>query len=490
MPALIRHTLLSFGYASLGIVLTLIGVYVTYLERRPDLEPWHKATLDADFSAARRTDVDSFDAYLQLEEALFKQLDVEVYARTPEQQQRRFLRFAGGSLADPRGRAPDWNRTLWRRHPDARGSVLLLHGLSDSPYSMRSLARLCYEQGFSVLAMRMPGHGTAPSGLLKVTHQDWMAAVRLGMRHLRAQTESDQPLYIAGYSTGAALAVEYAAARLLGEDVPEANGLILLSPAIGVSGLAALAIWQERLSALPGLGKVAWTDILPEYDPYKYNSFTVNAGDQVYRLTLRIASQLDALAAPTGISGMPPIIAFESVADATVSAPAVLRALFMRLAPEGHELVGFDINRHADVTALLAKPVTDVRATLLEGPALPVNLTLVTNANDETDDVVTVWRAANATETRTEDLAMSWPAGVYSLSHVALPFPPDDPIYGAVAPTSRDAIFLGNVELRGERGFLAISGDSLMRLRHNPFWPYLAQRITAFLNRNRHAESR
>jgi len=482
--------LLFFGYASLGIVLTLIGVYVTYLERRPDLEPWHKATLEAEFSLVRQTDVNSFDAYLKLEETLFRELDAEVYARTPEQQQRRFLRFASGSLADPRGREPDWNRTLWRRHPDARGSVLLLHGLSDSPYSVRSLARLCYDQGFSVLAMRMPGHGTAPSGLLKVTHQDWMAAVRLGMRHLRAETESVQPLYIAGYSTGAALAVEYAAARLLGEDVPEADGLILLSPAIGVSGVAALAIWQGRLSSLPGLSKVAWTDILPEYDPYKYNSFTVNAGDQVYRLTLRIASQLDQLAAPTGVTGMPPIIAFESVADATVSASAVLRALFMRLAPEGHELVGFDINRHADITALLAKPVTDVRETLLEGPALPVNLTVVTNANDETDDVVAVWRTANSTVTRTEDLAMSWPAGVYSLSHVALPFPPDDPIYGASAPATRDGIFLGNVELHGERGFLAISGDSLMRLRHNPFWPYLDQRVAAFLNRDRQAESR
>jgi hypothetical protein len=187
---------------------------------------------------------------------------------------------------------------------------------------------------------------------------------------------------------------------------------------------------------------------------------------------------------------MPPILAFESVADATVSASAVLRALFMRLAPEGHELVGFDINRHADVTALLAKPVTDVRETLLEGPALPVNLTVVTNANDETDDVVAVWRTANSTETRMEDLALSWPAGVYSLSHVALPFPPDDPIYGASAPATRDGIFLGNVDLHGERGFLAISGDSLMRLRHNPFFPYLEQRVAAFLNRDRHAVSR
>ena len=147
---------------------------------------------------------------------------------------------------------------------------MLLHGLSDSPYSLRSMAGLLYEQGLSVLTMRLPGHGTAPSGLLRSDHLDWMAAVRLGMRHLAGERDEGQPLFIIGYSTGAALALEYATARLLGEDLPPAHGLILLSPAIGVSPLVAFAVWQSRLAALPGLHTLAWTEILPEYDPYKY----------------------------------------------------------------------------------------------------------------------------------------------------------------------------------------------------------------------------
>jgi len=471
-----------FSYATLGIVLTLLGAYITYLERRPDLEAWHLAALDAEYSLARGSLPENLDDYLQLETALFEQLDAEVYAGISNQEQRRYLRYSDHSLADPRGREPDWNRTLWRPHPDARGAVLLLHGLSDSPYSMRSLAQLCYDQGYSVLVLRMPGHGTAPSGLLRVTFEDWMAAVRLGMRHLRRQVPDNAPLYVAGYSTGAALAVEYAAARLLGEDIPAATGLILLSPAIGVSDAAALAIWQARLSALPGLTKVAWTDIQPEYDPYKYNSFTVNAGDQVYRLTQLIAAELDQLATPNGVQGMPPILAFESVADATVSAPAVLHALFMRLAPEGHELVGFDINQNADLAPLFEKPVNDVRETLLAGPVLPVNLTLVTNASDTTDAVVVVKRGANSTAIHTESLNMHWPPGVYSLSHVALPFPPDDPVYGASRPPGNASIFLGNVDLQGERGLLAVPAEGFMRLRHNPFFPYIAARVGDFLN--------
>ena len=79
---------------------------------------------------------------------------------------------------------------------------------------------------------------------------------------------------------------------------------------------------------VPGFEKAAWTDILPEYAPYKYNSFTANIGDQVYQLTQRIAEQLGALASEGVVRGFPPILAFQSVADATVSTPAVVDALF------------------------------------------------------------------------------------------------------------------------------------------------------------------
>jgi alpha-beta hydrolase superfamily lysophospholipase len=301
------------------------------------------------------------------------------------------------------------------------------------------------------------------------------------MRHLASGLAEDQPLYIVGYSMGAALAVEYAAARLLGEDVPAADGLVLLSPAIGVSALAALAVWQVRLAALPGLEKLAWTDILPEYDPYKYNSFAVNAGDQMYRLTERISRQFDSLATPEGVAGMPRILAFQSVADATVSSPAVLNALFLRLTPGGHELVAFDVNRRADIEPLLKSSALRVRALLLEAPPMPVDFTLVVNADAETDHVVSLRRATGTTVIEEQSLGLAWPRSVYSLSHVALPFPPDDPIYGANRPEDADMIFLGRLDLHGERGLLAVSADGLMRLRHNPFFAYVETRVKAFL---------
>ena len=96
-----------------------------------------------------------------------------------------------------------------------------------------------------------------------------------------------QPARISGvgYSNGAALGVNYALSSLEDASLPAIKGLVLISPAIGITKLAALAVWQERLGHLLGLEKLAWNSILPEYDPYQYRSFALNAGKQTHFLT-------------------------------------------------------------------------------------------------------------------------------------------------------------------------------------------------------------
>jgi hypothetical protein len=69
------------------------------------------------------------------------------------------------------------------------------------------------------------------------------------------------------------------------------------------------------------------------------------------------------------------------------------------------------------------------------------------------------------------------------LSHVAIPFAPDDPVYGALHPAGRDFVYLGRLNVAGERGVLAVPPAQMLRLRHNPFFPYQGQRIAAFLAR-------
>ena len=71
-----------------------------------------------------------------------------------------------------------------------------------------------------------------------------------------------------------------------------------------------------------------------------------------------------------------------------------------------------------------------------------------------------------------------WPPGVYSLSHVALPFPLDDPVYGTEPdPDNLFGVQLGTLEPRGEKGLLDVPSDQLTRLRCNPFFSYVEQRL-------------
>ena len=67
---------------------------------------------------------------------------------------------------------------------------------------------------------------------------------------------------------------------------------------------------------------------------------------------------------------------------------------------------------------------------------------------------------------------------MYSLSHVALPFPMNDSLYG-LKPESQDefGINLGVLAPRGERNVLIASLDALLRVASNPFFPYMIGRI-------------
>jgi hypothetical protein len=95
--------------------------------------------------------------------------------------------------------------------------------------------------------------------------------------------------------------------------------------------------------------------------------------------------------------------------------------------------------------------------------------------------LVALRRAAGDTTVRAEPMDLAWPAGMFSLSHLALPVAPDDPIYGATPPAKRGTLYLGRIELLGEQRLLAISPNALVRLRYNPFFPYVRERTERFL---------
>ena len=206
-------------------------------------------------------------------------------------------RYQSASISSPRRASRDWNRTF-ELTPTApmRGGALLIHGLTDWPYSMRAVADTLQAQGYYALALRMPGHGTVPGALTQATAEDWMAAVRMGARHVRRTIGADRPMVLVGYSNGGALVMRYALEATADSRLPAPSRLVLISPMIGVSPLARMARVISALGPLPFFEKARWLDVVPEYNPFKYNSFPANAANQSYRVSSLLRAEVAAAA--------------------------------------------------------------------------------------------------------------------------------------------------------------------------------------------------
>lgn len=443
----------------------------------PDLGPWHTVRLTREFTVGDAERVRSFADYLALEDALYAELDENVYAKVPTGAGYELMRYSAGSASDPRDDVPNWNRSFEIVPAEAVGGVLLLHGMSDSPYSLHTLATTLGERGYRVVGLRLPGHGTAPSGLRFVTADDMRAAVSLAMKHLHGAL-GEKPIHMVGYSTGAPLSLDFTLDALDGRASPVPTSLVLISPAIRIHGAAALSRFKDAMSILPGLDGLAWLNVAPEFEPFRYHSFATNAGDVVHRLTRSVDRRIAGRKAAGDVAPMPPILVFKSAVDSTVTTEAVVDDLLMRLASDRHELVLFDINRFAAKSMLLISDPAPLTDRMMGNDALPFSVTFVGNADPGTRQVVLRRKAAHSADLVTLPFpGLEWPVGVLSLSHIALPTAPDDPIYGPLAKGRHDALFLGDLALRSERGLQRLPADWLLRMRYNPFYDVLETRV-------------
>jgi alpha-beta hydrolase superfamily lysophospholipase len=468
--------------ALLAIVLaTIVGVFAVQARLRlPDLQPWHRLALAEEYRVDRRGAPQSFEEYLALEARLATELQRRLLDHAELVGGQPLSRFDPHSVPGRLALGGPHNRSheLAPEGP-ARGAVLLVHGLTDSPYSLRALAGELRAQGFHVVLLRLPGHGTLPAGLLDVRWEDWLGATLLAAKHAAARAGGG-PLLGAGYSTGATLLALLALRGLEDASLPRFDRLFLVSAAIGVSDLAALANVASALSVFPYFEKAKWLDVLPEYDPYKYNSFPVNAGNQVYRLTRQVQRALADAEERGRLGEMPRVVVFQSVVDATVSAADVVKSFLWRLPGPGHELIAFDVNRRDRLAFLGAEGPRETFEAIRDAPALPFALTLVTNRSASVDEVAAFRREAGSRATRSRELGLAWPPGVVSLGHVALPFPLDDPVYGLTpSAAGEDAYPLGAVNPRGEAGSLIVPLGNFARLRSNPFFDVIRGSVVA-----------
>ncbi|MCB5947533.1 alpha/beta hydrolase [Enterobacter sp. TCD1-1] len=463
-----------------GIVLVVLLAVRVYLSQQgPELHLWH--TWRADEMSVRELDNADFAGYLAREKAIFTDLDNAVTAKTAGEEQTPLNRYYRQSLVWPGQFAPDANRSfVLMPAGKPRGAVVLLHGLTDSPYSVRRLAVNYQQHGFVAVVPRLPGHGTAPGALTDVDWEMWLAATRLAVRETTRLAGEAVPLHLVGYSNGGALAMKYALDALDAPALRKPQQVILLSPMIGVTAFARFAGFAGLPALLPPFAKAAWLNISPEYNPYKYNSFPVNAARQSWLLTKALQEQIGRAARENRLANLPPVLAFQSVMDSTVSTRAVVSGLFDQLPANGSELVMFDINQAASFRPLFKPSSWTATTALLPVAQRRYSVTIITNASEHSFSTVAKITPAGRTQETVVPLAQSWPQDVYSLSHVAVPFPPDDDLYGREPGVkNRYGISLGTIALWGETSVLSVGKEALMRVTSNPFYDFMQERINS-----------
>jgi alpha-beta hydrolase superfamily lysophospholipase len=470
----LRRILIGIGL----ILATIFAVRAWDSQRGEPLGEW-QTFVPTELSAEALRTAD-WAAYVAAENAARAEVQSEVIARQDPKSCSLENRWCPRSPMFVGKLREDWNRSIILEPTGAPvGAAVFLHGLTDAPYSLRHIARAYQARGWVAILIRIPGHGTVPGGLTKVTTDQWRGATQLAMREARKRAGPGKPIHMVGYSNGGALAVDHTLLALADPALVRPDRLVLLSPAIGITGAARFAGLAGLPAIFPAFAKAAWLDLLPEYNPYKYNSFPVNAARQSFAMTVLIRDGMAARTADGTLKSMPPVIAFQSLVDSTITMPTLVTGLFAQLPANGSELVLFDMNRDTVFLPLLQPGAAPDLARLLPAAPRRFTYTLVTNEG-EARAVIAKTTAAGARTPSATPLGLDWPREIYSVGHIAIPFPLDDGLYGTIPnPADPQGIQLGSLALRGERGVLVVPPDLLMRISANPFFPYMMQRIEA-----------
>jgi len=139
-------------------------------------------------------------------------------------------------------------------HEGGRTGVLLCHGFTGCPQSLRPWAEFLAAAGLSVRLPRLPGHGTTWQEMAHTRWEDWYAEVNRSFDELRATTDE---IFVMGLSMGGCLALRLA--ELRGSSIA---GLVLVNPSITADN-AVFALLPVVKFVLPSVKGIA-SDIKKE----------------------------------------------------------------------------------------------------------------------------------------------------------------------------------------------------------------------------------
>jgi alpha-beta hydrolase superfamily lysophospholipase len=480
---IIALLILNLVFTAVVATIGLLFLWVRLARSLPDLQGWHLQKPESEFTASDADDGYTLDDYLEQEARVFKELDALIDGPWVKDSPGAFSRYHADSVCNPETIVDrNWNRSHILTADNPVGGVLLVHGLSDAPYSLRALGERLHTEGHTVIWLRVPGHGTSPSALANVAWQDWTAAVQVAMQGLRERVPTGTPLILAGYSNGGALSVKYALSSLHDKSLPQLSAILLFSPMIGINPMAKITRLYHAVALVSRNKKAPWSSIEAEVDPFKFSSWPMNASVQAWAVTQSVERELADLDKAGRMVEMPPVLAMQSIVDSTVVVPKLITVLFDRLKSEESELFLFDIDRFDKLSNLFNLSFERKIFPKLKRTDLPYTLTLLKNVKADSRQVVVQTRDGESWIEQKTDL--EWPGGVVSLSHIAVPIPPEDRIYGTCESTANTGLSLGTISMRAEPSALLLSDSLFVRSRHNPFYQFMEDRVVKWLSEN------
>ncbi|MCJ7715520.1 MAG: alpha/beta fold hydrolase [Anaerolineales bacterium] len=174
--------------------------------------------------------------------------------------------------------------------PGNSTGCLLIHGFTGAPTEMRPLGEFLADNGFSVLGVRLSGHGTKMADLTRSHWQDWSASVLDGWNLLQSTTDK---IILIGLSMGGALALYHASFLPV-------QGVVSLSAPYRIDPDPRLVVLPLLSHFIPYVskGESDWQDPDAVEEHFSYDKYPTKAILQLNKLLGKLQQSLGKVTAP------------------------------------------------------------------------------------------------------------------------------------------------------------------------------------------------
>jgi carboxylesterase len=170
-------------------------------------------------------------------------------------------------------------------------AFLLIHGFCAAPDELATLGKYLADQGISSFAVQIAGHGTSPDSLKETSWRDWYISVQQGLEVVKSW--KIQHLFVAGISMGGALST------LLSSQEKGIDGLVLIAPALRISGILPRLVPLLKYFMKDRQVDVEAVQRIYDVKRMKYDREPVSAYHELFKLQKAARKNLNRIIIPT-----------------------------------------------------------------------------------------------------------------------------------------------------------------------------------------------